>query len=695
MKRMIKSTLIRAALGLCVAGAWPLAAQGIPSFDSSGNSLLNGAYYFRETFFIVADASGDFNRALSLYGNISFNGSGAYTISNAQVMDSSVGQPDPLACYLAQQLCSSSAATVSGTYTISAGGYGYVSNPLSSGDQIYVVVGNSGNTTGGLVTGSSTEGGFNDLFIAGLISSPPASTGTFNGAWTMAGYIPGGTPAGGANLFFQLNPNGAGSLGNVSASGYIGGAGTAIQTQNISSVKYIFSSGAAVLQFPVSTSTTAFYFSGNEYLYFSPDGNFAFGGSPNGYDMLVGIRNDSSGTIENFSGLYVQSGIDQDLSQYATTGFADFDTYYGSLSTAAGANIVGVQRLQDVFDPNAFSSSFSDTYPVPIVGSGAIKDGYTQYAYGDGGTVRIGSGIWPYLGVTVAFQAPVPKQTSSVFLNPVGITNAASSAPFTAGISNGELLTLYGANLAPSLAVAPGVPFPTTLNGVQVTINGQAAPIYYVSPGQVSVIVPYENPYSVAAIQVYNGAPSNVVTAFVDKTSAGLFTQNAAGYGDAALIHNATGLPVTELNPAQPGEYVQAFVTGLGAVFPAVADGAAGPTTNLSYSQYFSTTASQNLIAAYVGGVSAPVVFAGLAPGLAGLYQIDLQIPTGLTPGDNEIDISGPDSYTSEALIPVGGLLADESSQTTAAKDRRKAPKRQPVRPTLRQGPVNLAPGPK
>jgi len=707
----MKSTLFGAALGLCVAGAGPLAAQG-PVFDSSGNSIIAGnspnpngnSYYFRQVFYVLSDDNGDLSEAVSVYGHIVFFPGGTYTISDGMVMDSGNAEPVTLACEVATSCTSATqAGTVYGTYTISASGYGYISNPIT-GESTYVTVANSGSTPGGIIVGSTTETskGYNDLFIAALNPSTTPTTSTFNGSYTMAGYLPGATPAGGADLFFQLNANGAGSLGTVSASGYIGGQGSTIETQSNSGVKYIFSNGAAVIQFPNSTS--ALYFSGNEYLYFSPDGNFVFGGSPNGYDMIVGVRNDAAGAPENFSGLYYQGGIDQDVSQYATSGYALLDTYYGSLSAAGGGNIIAAQReLSPLTDSSAYSYSYYDSYPTAISGSGAVTDSNTdiQYAYGDGGTVRIGSGIWPYLGLTVAFQAATPTPTSSVYINPTGVVNAASSAPFTMGIADGELLTIYGTNLAPSgLDIASAIPFPTMLNGVQVTVNGQAAPIYYVSPGQVSVIVPYENPYAIAEIQVNNnGVLSNVVTEFVDKTSAGFFTSPSGGIGYAVMVHNATGQLVTSLNPAQPGEYVYGYVTGLGAVFPPIQDGAAGSTNSsaLNNSIYFSSTASTNQITAYVGGVSAPVVYAGLAPGFAGLYQIDLQIPTGLTPGDN--DISGPDSYSSEALISVGsGLLADEGAASNAADARKSHPHGRSrispkSRPALQQAPRGLVNG--
>ena len=57
-------------------------------------------------------------------------------------------------------------------------------------------------------------------------------------------------------------------------------------------------------------------------------------------------------------------------------------------------------------------------------------------------------------------------------------------------------------------------------------------------------------------------------------------------------------------------------------------------------------------------GVAAPVSYNGLAPQLAGLYQINVQVPAGVGAGDHALAISGPDSFTAEALIPVGAGTA-------------------------------------
>jgi uncharacterized protein (TIGR03437 family) len=142
---------------------------------------------------------------------------------------------------------------------------------------------------------------------------------------------------------------------------------------------------------------------------------------------------------------------------------------------------------------------------------------------------------------------------------------------------------------------------------------------------------------------VNNGVTSNAVTMYVNQTAPGVFTNPTGGLGYAAALHSDY-TPVTSSSPAKVGETISVFVTGLGAVFPAIQDGAAGPNP---------PSTATNTITAYVDTVKATVTFAGLAPQLAGLYQVNLTIPSGVTAGDVAIDISGPDAYSSEAAISV------------------------------------------
>ena len=181
------------------------------------------------------------------------------------------------------------------------------------------------------------------------------------------------------------------------------------------------------------------------------------------------------------------------------------------------------------------------------------------------------------------------------------------------------------------------------------------------TPGEISAIVPYginEASGSVVTIQVINNnVASNTVTMYAGLTAPGVFTLPENGLGYGAVLHNADYSVVTASHPAQPGETVLVYVSGLGAVSPTVADGTAAPGSP-SYSL------DTNTITVYIGGQSVTPAYSGLAPGFAGLYQLNVQVPTGLTAGDNPLEIVGPDSDTVEALIPVGTGSAAASVAT-------------------------------
>lgn len=627
----MKSALLVLLL-LMIVGL-PASAQCV-GLDNSGNNLLLGKYYFRHVIYLVGDNAGDLSRAIALYGNINFGGDGTYTITGSSILDSSGGLQN---------------FTASGSYSISATGYGYISSAVTgNADCIYGLVAN------GIFVGSSTETqlGYNDLFIAAQLSSPAPSNATFRGPYSVA-YMnfPDGTVSNNYDALFQLNPDGNGNLGTVNFTGYVGGSATPFNLSQ-SSVKYFFSNGAAVVTFPSSNTAVIV---GQEYLYFSADGNFVFGGAPNSFDMLIGVRPGSSPTL---SGLYYQGGLEADESTLGS-GFATLDTFYGSFSANAGS-IIGHQRFTTAFSPAAVGFTYRGTYAVNANGTYDDSVTSTRYIVGPSGAVRIGFGLGPFLGITVAVQAP-GLSGSGVFLSPAGVVNAASSAPFTAGIVRGEFITLYGINLAPSILTATTAPFPPALNGVQVLINSKPAPLYFVSPTQISAIVPFGTTTATAQIQVINnGISSNVVTTFVNQTSPGVFTVPPGGIGRGAALHPDFSL-VTTARPAQIGETIAVYLTGLGDVTPPVTDGALGPSNPPSL--------TTNNITAFVGGKAATVTYAGLAPQLAGLYQVNLQIPSGVKAGDNTLNISGPDLvacqcashvllYATESVIPVGTSAA-------------------------------------
>ena len=649
--RPIKTFMKTTILCLLALLPWALSAQ---SYDSSGNGMLNGTYYIRQVIYVIQTSEspeGTVGEAINTFGNITFDGNGNYTFTGS-FLDSANGTGVQF--------------TSSGNYVISASGMGYISEinnqeGFSSADLMIGMV-----SPKGIFIGSSTNNteGFNDLVIAAPVGAPGATTSsatnaTLNGSYQVAYIDP--TFAGDALLTFTAGGNG--NIGTVNANEFIGTNTSAI-TQTLSNVTYSFVNGAAQLAFGGNNSTNLI--GGTEILYISPDGNFVFGGSANGFDMFAGVRNASSAP-SNYDALYYQAGVDVDLTDVGN-GFVFLDSYYGSVNgffdDVNGHQGIGHQSLNSQLIYNGTAdNTYWDFYTVNTDGSSSDSDFTQTYWSSSDGTIRVGYSTEPgFLSMNIGLQAPScatptncggSSSASSVYLNPQGMINAASSSPFTAHFSPGEFLTLLGTNLAAGAESATTLPLPTNLNNVTVTINDIQAPIQFVSPGQINVVVPFFTTQPVAQIQVNNnGTSSNIVTQFVGATSAGVFTIPEGGIGDAAAQDvTANYALVTESAPAQIGDLVAVYLAGLGGVSGNVSAGAAGPSNPVSNAD---NTPEVWIDDVDENSTQATVVFAGLAPGFAGLYQIDFTVPSGVASGDNVLEIIGPDSDTTESGFPVG-----------------------------------------
>jgi uncharacterized protein (TIGR03437 family) len=327
-----------------------------------------------------------------------------------------------------------------------------------------------------------------------------------------------------------------------------------------------------------------------------------------------------------------------------------------------------------------------DTITVNSDGSTPVDLNGYQYLFGDGAQVFVGIGTQGNFSLVIGLHA-ASFSGSGVYLNPIGVANAASYAPITASLAPGELIVLTGTGLysGSGVDVAPAGAFPMTLGGVSVSIDGLACPIYYVSATQLSVIVPYgvaSNMSGLANIQVTsNNVKSNVVQVYLTDAAPGAFSQNANGIGYAAAVHAATGQLITQANPAKSGEYISLFLTGLGPVSPTVTDGVLGPTNPLSYSDLYNAGNLSVFFNDYgpgngSAGNPGTIQFAGLAPSLAGLYQINVQVPTsGLAAGDNVyVEFITDAADINQIQIPYGAagrLVTTAHPRTRAARDRK------------------------
>jgi uncharacterized protein (TIGR03437 family) len=146
--------------------------------------------------------------------------------------------------------------------------------------------------------------------------------------------------------------------------------------------------------------------------------------------------------------------------------------------------------------------------------------------------------------------------------------------------------------------------------------------VFYASPGQFNVQIPWEVTGMGTFSMIVNGAPSNVVSKGVYTYSPDVFMVSAA---QAAITH-ADGSLVSNASPAAVNETVVVYCTGLGPVSGAMVTGTPASSTILQ-------PTSPNQATATLGGVPATVSFSGLAPGFIGLYQVNVQIPANAPPG--------------------------------------------------------------
>jgi uncharacterized protein (TIGR03437 family) len=611
------------------------------NLDSSGNGLLKGAFHFRQLQVSAFDqTAGDVTEAVAIAGTITFDGAGKYTVTGTSVDNTvSGGSPQTI--------------NTTGTYTIGANGFGFIVNPIDASDTVFGSVGQ------GVFVGSSTEGNVANTFIA-----IPAGTAPTNATFTAsywAGLIDfsGASGTGLKNALFQLTPNGQGTFGTITLKGQAESQSSSALTQTASGATYTFpGDGSIAINVPTPAGVTAAnaLFSGSKTMFVSADGNFILGYTANGYDLLFGVKA-LSATATNgiYSGLYYTSALEDGPSLGNSCGTVD--AYYGSLISDGNTNQILHERLAGSF---CSAIDFQTNNQTTFTANGTASDlsGY-QYAFGDGGNAFVAVGSGGFYSLLAGVHANT-FTGSGVFLNPIGVTNAASFAPITASVAPGELITLYGSGFTNATQTTQGgQAFQTTLGGVQVLVNNTPAPIYYVSATQISAILPYAiSSASIASIQVSNnGTKSNPVTLFISDAMPGVFSQTQNGLGLAAALHATTGKLVTPNNPAVAGEYISVFMTGLGTVTPTIQDGALGPAGTLAYADIYNSSLLQVLFNDYTNKVFPPaanVTFAGLAPGLAGLYQVNVQVPKGLGPGNVYLEFVTDGADVNQIQVPVG-----------------------------------------
>lgn len=223
----------------------------------------------------------------------------------------------------------------------------------------------------------------------------------------------------------------------------------------------------------------------------------------------------------------------------------------------------------------------------------------------------------------------------TAFVNP-GQTVVNGASYLADATPAGSVFSIFGFNLATRVGQATTVPLPTTVLTTSVTVNGEAAPLFYADPNQINAQMPEDIKPGLATVVVKNGtSTSNAVAIMVPAVG----TPGIVVYGDnRAVVINQDGTVNSPSNGAKVGDVLVAYFTGGGPV------NAAGPLTAGSPSpQGLSPVAGTYMVK--VNGVMATTNYMGLTPGSIGLYQANFVVPK-TAAGDRKllITISGQDS---------------------------------------------------
>ena len=336
-------------------------------------------------------------------------------------------------------------------------------------------------------------------------------------------------------------------------------------------------------------------------------------------------------------------------------------TFTVNPATTSGFTIITASPLPAATVGSAYSQALAATggatpYQGWAVVGGTLPPGVSLSALGGvltgllngvpttAGTFSFTVQVTDHAGATATKQFSLTVSGGSVSITSAGIVNSASY--LGGSVAPGEIVTIFGSGMGPASLVGLQLDsrgyVSNSLAGTQVLFDGVAAPMIYTTATQVSAVVPYEVAGTTQVHVVYQGQSSNVVSIPVAAVFPGIFTADSSGHGQGAIV-NQDGTVNSPGNPAAAGSIVFVYATGEGQTNPAGVDGKPGDSPA-------PLPVAQPGMSATIGGLNAPVLYAGGVPGLvAGVLQVNLQIPTGVQSG---------------SAVPVQLTLGGHTSQT-------------------------------
>jgi uncharacterized protein (TIGR03437 family) len=341
-------------------------------------------------------------------------------------------------------------------------------------------------------------------------------------------------------------------------------------------------------------------------------------------------------------------GPDGFVTKLDTSGDLIYSTLTGSGNTPIVVDASGQAYVSEAGAPMSFTIQNTCSAPpnksvlvLNSTGSAVVATSPIPGAYlaldGKGGLYSAGLAYTlVFFSTPRAFQTEYGGGDSDAFAAKVDFSQPAG--PTLASVLNAASLFPGYATNFPTGAVAPGeivTLFGNGFGSAEPAVNfGQfPATVLYSSDCQINAVVPFEvNPGYTTLVTVQPGGQSGdqmlgPIKLPVAVAAPGIFTTNESGTGQGAIL-NQDSSANSPSNPAARGSIVSVYLTGVGALNPFLADGLVGPLTP----PFPAPVAG---VSATIGGVEAPVAFAGQAPGLiAGATQVNIQIPQSAPTGD-------------------------------------------------------------
>ena len=373
------------------------------------------------------------------------------------------------------------------------------------------------------------------------------------------------------------------------------------------------------------------------------------------------LRNPNGLWFDASGALYIADSANQRLAKYVAPTLSNFA---GNL-TAGFSGDGGQAAKAQLNKPVGITIDAAGSIYITDTNNSRIRkitaDGTITTIAGKGGAGYLGDGGSATSAVLNFPRSVAVSSNGTVYiadtgnhairvLNPafptISTNGVGNAATFLSPISPGALATIVGTGFGTATFQADdGFAWPMSANLVSVKVNGVAAPLYFVSPGQINFQVPWATPTTgtVNVAVLVNGGNGNVAPVAVGTAAPGLFYDPVSG---AAIVQNTPDYSLnTASNPAPAGSTIVAYLTGSGPVSPAAKDGTPLRSDTLTW--------ATSAYTAKIGSLAATVSFAGLTPGFIGLGQMNIVVPSTLTPGVYPLSVTIDGQTSNSATIAV------------------------------------------